>query len=63
MGWCYFIITSLFLEIEGVVLGVGVLTTAMGVGGTIGACSLVLIVVVTVTSSSSVSLFLLILLF
>ena len=60
MGWCYFIIRS--LEVEGVVLGVGVLTTVKGAGGTIGARGLVLVVVVTVTSSSSVSLFSLILL-
>ena len=49
----------LFLKVEGVVLGVGVLTTVMGVGGTIGARVLVLVVVVTVTSSSSFLLFLL----
>jgi hypothetical protein len=47
----------LFLEVEGVVLGVGVLTTVKGAGGTIGARVLVLVVVVTVTSSSSFLLF------
>ena len=47
----------LFLKVEGVVLGVGVLTTVKGVGGTIGARVLVLVVVVTVTPSSSVLLF------
>ena len=53
----------LFSEVEGVVLGLGVLTTVMGVGGTIGVRVLVLVVVVTVTSSSSVLVFLLFLLF
>ena len=54
-----FLLEVLFLEVEGVVLGLGVLTTAMGVGGTIGVRVLVLVVVVTVTSSSSFLLFLL----
>ena len=53
----------LFLEVTGVVLGVGVRTTVKRAGGTIGARGLVLVVVVTVTSSSSVLLFLLFLLF
>ena len=39
------LVEALFLEVEGVVLGVGVLTTVKGAGGTVGACGLVLMVV------------------